>query len=382
MRNVTIIGGGFAAIAAVEEFLKHPGEVEITLIGQSREFFFYPALVPYLFDELERGDISFDLRKALVDRGVRFIEGEVLSVDPSLNSITITGDDVKGKVRYGRLLIAIGRRLATEHVPGFFEYAHHLLSLPAADRLKEEIANFNGGTIVVGLTPGSLLPIPVCETALGLARRFREHVQNDAVQIKAVFPETLEDAFEGSSLFRDIRGSFDREGVELIERFPVDRVEPGMLVSETSGAHAFDLLVLLPPFRGQSPVMNLDAVSGNAGFIHVNEMMQVAGNERIYAAGDIVSAHGPRFGYMAIRQGRTAARNILAEVRGEAPGEKYDHKLAWIVSEKYSDPVFFHYGFWDESLEDYDEDSFFGKAKLLREKYGRLNDSTQPDKDD
>jgi NADH dehydrogenase FAD-containing subunit len=107
--------------------------------------------------------------------------------------------------------------------------------------------------------------------------------------------------------------------------------------------------------------------------------MQVADLDGVYAAGEIVSQPGPKFGYMAMRQGKVAAANILAELNGEKPSTEYVHKIAWAISEKYTDPIFFHYGFWDETLEDFDENALLGMAGRLRDRYGPLRLDGAPD---
>jgi hypothetical protein len=52
--------------------------------------------------------------------------------------------------------------------------------------------------------------------------------------------------------------------------------------------------------------------------------------------------------------------------------ESYIHRIEWVISEQYTDPIFFHYGFWDETLEDFNDDAIFGIARHLREHYGRV----------
>lgn len=381
MTKILILGGGFAAVAAAEEFIKSGNDsLDVTLISATRDFTFYPALVPYVFGDLEikREEIKFNLAAKLAERKIRFIESEVLSIDPKKRVVAITGEDVEGMIHYDYLIIALGRRLATERVPGFFEHAYHLLGVDAADRFRNAINKFTSGSIVVGLCPGAFLPVPVCESAFALADRFADKIKSGKVSVTAVFPESVDDAFFGSALFRDLPGSFARRGIELVSKFHIETVGPGRLFSDTAASLPFDLLMLVPPFRGQAPLHNLAGAIDGTGFAEVNELMQVQGNDRIYAAGDIVSLPGPRFGYMAVRQGKVAAANILSQAAGQEPAAQYDHNIAWAVSEKYTDSVFFHYGFWDESLDDYDENAFFGMAKPIRKKYGPIKGFGKP----
>jgi sulfide:quinone oxidoreductase len=371
MARILILGGGFAAIAAAEKLSNSVGEDhEITVVSNTGQFMFYPALVPMLFGDFEPDEIHFELRPKLSEHGIRFIQGDVLSIDYERNTVKVTGEDVDGALHYDYLIVALGRRLATGRVPGFFEHAHHLLGLESALKFKNAVSSFEKGAIVVGLCAEAFLPVPVCETALALAEKFRDRIAGGSVTLTAVFPTTLEKAFAGSALFRDIDEEFDRKGIRMVSDFAVDRVGESTITSVLGSTLHHDLLMLVPPFRGQASLQHLALVTDDAGFAQVNERLQVKGYDNVYAAGDIVSLPGPRFGYMAIRQGKVAAANIIAQLKGEEPNIEYTHRIEWALGEKYTDPVFFHYGFWDETIDDFDENAFFGMAKVIRDHYG------------
>ncbi|MEP7214490.1 MAG: FAD-dependent oxidoreductase [Acidobacteriota bacterium] len=380
MASILILGGGFAAIAAAEKLSANLGDGhEITIVSIDDHFTFYPALVPLVFGDFEPDEIHFDLRPKLAERGIRFIKGEVLSIDAEGRTVTLTGEDVEGTIHFDYLIVALGRRLATERVPGFFEHAHHLLGVSPALKFKSAVTSFQKGAIVVGLCPDAFLPVPVCETALALAERFKTEIADGKVSVTAVFPTTLEKAFAGSALFRDIDEEFDSRGIRLVSDFAVERVTETSVRSALGATLHYDLLMLVPPFRGQASLRHLAPVTDAAGFAQVNDGLQVKGYDNIYAAGDIISLPGPRFGYMAIRQGKVAASNIIAQLKGEEPDTEYTHTIEWALDEKYTDPVFFHYGFWDETVEDYDENAFFGMAKVIRQHYGPVRyDAAKP----
>src|ERR1044071_6634608 len=118
MANILILGGGFGGMVAAEHLAKSLSpEHQITLVSRSRRFTFYPALVRLAFGECEPDDISHDLRAAMRERGVRFVEATVARVDPSARRVTVTGGDFAGEIAYDYLVYTLGRRLATEQVP-------------------------------------------------------------------------------------------------------------------------------------------------------------------------------------------------------------------------------------------------------------------------
>src|ERR1700741_2486709 len=156
MANILILGGGFGGVKAAESLAKQLGEEhQITLISRTRKFLFYPELVRLAFGRGEPDDISFDLREAMLDRRVRFIEGEVARVDPHERRIVMAHGEVEGGIPYDYLIFALGRRLATEQITGFFEHANHLLTVEGALKFGEAVKGFNGGRAIIGQCPGA-----------------------------------------------------------------------------------------------------------------------------------------------------------------------------------------------------------------------------------
>jgi len=197
------------------------------------------------------------------------------------------------------------------------------------------------------------------------------------VNIAVVFPNTLEKAFSGASLFRDIESEFANKGIETAIDFAVSKIDPNKITSASGSSLPYDLLALIPPLTTQFGLQDLGPVTDVSGFLEVNEFLQVGGAERIYAAGDVISLPGPRFGYMAIRQGTVAALNVLAELRGEAKRTEYAHKIAWVLKEKYTGSSSIHYGVWDETLGDFDDEALMGIAKMVRSRYGRIKTESE-----
>ncbi|HYJ92141.1 MAG TPA: FAD-dependent oxidoreductase [Pyrinomonadaceae bacterium] len=371
MAKIVILGGGFAALAAAEVLANRISDRdEIVLVSKNDKFVFYPGLVPLVFGHVKQSEVIFDLRSLLRRRKIRFVRGEIIEVNPVENTVRVLSESVEEVLNFDFLLIALGRKLETRALPGFAEHAHHILSIGPALDLKHAIANFDSGSIVVGLCPDASLPVPVCEAALGFAQRFRGKITDGDISVKIVFPSTLEKALAGAGLFRDLETEFDRKGIHLVCDFPITSIHQNAILDDYGSLIDYDLLMLMPAFVVQKLFKGEEAVTDSEGFIRIDDQMQVAGFDRIYAAGDIISLAGPRFGYMAMRQGKVAAENIIARLRGEAPHAEYNHEIEWIIGESYTDPVFFHYGFWDNTLDDFDENAFFGMAKLIRERYG------------
>src|ERR1044072_9613363 len=193
MSKILILGGGFGGVVAADRLAEQLGdEHQITLVSRSRQFVFYPALVRLAFGKCQPADVSFDLRQSMLNRKVNFIEAEVARIDPYERHVTIAHGEVEGKLGYDHLVFALGRRLATERIAGFYEHAHHLLNVDKAIKFGKAINTLREGRVVLGQCRGARLPIPVYESAFALDQLLKEKGQRDGVRITVVSPGTLE----------------------------------------------------------------------------------------------------------------------------------------------------------------------------------------------
>jgi sulfide:quinone oxidoreductase len=372
MAKILILGGGFAGLIAAKRLaLSLDPSHEVTLVSPGRKFTFYPALVHLAFGECTVEDISFDLANSLKELGVRFVRGEVIRIDPKRQKAEIIGDDFDGEIRYDYLVFAMGRRLATEKVPGFFEHAQHLLGVNAALKFGELVRNFREGKIIVGLCPDGRLPVPVCETAFALARKFETEMRDGKIRVSVIFPESLEAAFGGANLHKELEAAFERHHINVLYDVPISEISFNEVLSSKKHQIKCDLLMLVPPFRGHAMLRDL-GITDDADFVRVDGFMRVHGLERTYAVGDIVAFSGPKFAHMAVGQAEAAAENIISEIKGEEPGKEYYHEIATIIDAGGPDSIYLHYGIWDDSLYRLKKGRFWGWAKDSHDAFWRI----------
>lgn len=367
MANVLILGGGFGGVVAAERLaMTLAAEHQITLISRSRRFTFYPALVRLTFGKCAPEDISYDLRDAMLDRRVRFIESEVARVDPAARKVELAGGEITGEIEYDYLIYALGRRLATEEVPGFFEHAHHLLGVEGALRFGTALDNFHGGHACIGSCPGARLEVPVYETAFALSRLLE--ARGERARITLITPDHPTDAPPGvAELARAVRPALDAHGIKFLPDFPIRKITAGHLLSDDGLKLEYDLLMLIPPFRGASALAG-KGVTDAAGFVRVDPTMRVYGVERMYAVGDAVNFQGPKMGHMAVRQAEVAADNLCAELEGRAAVAAYTHEMMLVVDEGGKDSLYFHKNLWGDETT-VRQGRFWGWVKRVHERF-------------
>ena len=372
MAKVLILGGGFGGVVAAERLARLLGdEHQITLVSRSRNFVFYPALVRLAFRKCQKDDVLFDLRHSMLSRRINFIEAEVAHVDPSERKVTIAHGQVQGTLPYDYLVFALGRRLATEKITGFYEHAHHLLNLDKAIKFGNAVAEFQGGRVVLGDCAGARLPVPVYESAFALSELLEAKGKRERTKITVVTPQTLASQLGDDGAALKLKQSLDAHRIELLTNFSIRSLLRNSARTITGEAIDFDLLMLVPPFRGSSAASYM-GVTDDEGYITVDLNMRVVGYERIYAAGDCVAFAGPKMGHMAVRQGEIAATNLAAEIEGREPTEYYSHEMRFVIDEMGGNGFYVHKDIWADDPATVRQGRFWNWVKRVQKQYWQV----------
>ena len=375
MAKVLILGGGFGGVVAAERLAEQLGdEHQITLVSRSRNFVFYPGLVRLAFGKCEKKDVSFDLRHTMLNRRVNFVEAEIAHIDPFERKVNIAHGEVEGKLPYDYLIFALGRRLATERITGFYEHAHHLLSIDKAIKFGEAIEQFREGRAVFGQCLDARMPVPVYETAFALSRLFEERGERDRIRITIVSPDTVESDLGDIGAALALKKALDIHQIETLSNFRIGSLTQDAATATDGEVINFDLLMLIPPFRGSSAAHYM-GVTDDDGYIRVDWTMRVIGQERIYAVGDCVSFAGPKMGHMAVRQAEVAATNLAAEIEGHKPISHYSHEMKFVIEEAGSDSLYLHKDIWTDEPATVRQGRFWSWAKRAQQKYWQATHS-------
>ena len=369
MARVLILGGGFGGVVAAESLAQQLGdEHHITLVSRDNRFVFYPALVRLAFGKCEPDDVSFDLRHSMLSRRINFIQAEVARLNRIDRHAIVAHGDVQGNVPYDYLIYALGRRLATESVDGFFDHAHHLLDVDGALSFGEAVRNLSEGRIVIGQCPDARLPVPVYETAFALSQWLKENSDRNAVKITVVAPSTIESEFGDAKVASVIHQALVKEDIEFLPSFPVSRIGADFVSASDGRDLSCDLAMLLPPFRGSSPASRI-GLTDDSGYINVDWTMKALGAKGIYAVGDCVNFAGPKMGHMAVNQAEVASANIVAEIAGHRPVAHYDHEMMMVLDVFDGESIYFHKDLWTAAHASVRHGRFWAWAKRIHEKY-------------
>ncbi|HEY7184762.1 MAG TPA: FAD-dependent oxidoreductase [Blastocatellia bacterium] len=372
MASILVLGGGFAGVVAAESLSRRLGQGHrITLVSRHREFTYFPSLVQLAFGHIKLENVFFDLAHAMRSQRVILMQAEVAGYDPDKRYVVVprgTRGRLEQRIAYDYLVFALGRRLAAERVPGFFEHAHHLLTVGAALKFGEAIKAFHGGHAVIGCCEDARLAAPVYETAFALDRLLRARGERDRARITVVSPDNFGELSGGDAVEPVLRAALVERGIEFAPDFPVNRVTKKEVWTGDGQRMDYNLLMLVPPFQGPNEAWRVGVTDPN-GYIRVDGRMRVHLAERMYAAGDSVNFPGPKMGHMAVSQGEVAAANLAAEIEGREPEASYDHELTFVIDEGAADSLYLRHKPWDDHVAGLRRGRFWGWAQKARARY-------------
>jgi sulfide:quinone oxidoreductase len=304
----------------------------------------------------------------MLSRRVNFVEAEIAHIDPFERKVSIEHGEVEGKLPYDYLIFALGRRLATEKISGFYEHAHHLLNVDKAIKFGKAVEDFHAGRVVIGQCFGARLPVPVYETAFALARLIEERGERDRVRVTVVTPNTVESEIGDGVGAIALKQALAKHQIEVLPQFPIQLVTQNSAITNNGDGIHFNLLMLVPPFRGSSAAHYM-GVTDYEGYIRVDSTMRVSGYERIYAVGDCVSFSGPKMGHMAVRQAEVAATNLAAELAGRERVSHYIHEMKFVIDEAGGDDLYLHKDIWTDEPATVRQSRFWSWAKRAQQRY-------------
>ncbi len=323
--DVLVIGGGVGGTIVANLVAKEVGDsARITLVDTTGVHIYQPGFL-YVAVGHEKPAALKRPEADLLRSNVKLIIDRVTLIDPAIGKVVLGSG---GTLRYDELLIATGSRTVMEEVAGGAG-AHDFYTMDGATRLSKALKEFEGGTIVIGVAgiPYKCPPAPV-EFVFLLDDYLRSRGIREKCEIKLLSP--LNRAFTIEATSKLVQPILAERGIELTGFFNVESVDPiNKTVTSLEGdTVSYDLLVLVPPHRGQK-VIEDSHLGDERGWLPVDKnTLKLNGHEHIWVVGDATNIPISKSGSVAHYEASVAADAIIAEVKGEAPSTHvYDGKV-------------------------------------------------------
>jgi sulfide:quinone oxidoreductase len=322
MRRILILGGGVGGTLTANLLVKKlrsridRGEVEVMVVDATGEHVYQPGFM-YIAMGGERAANLQRPERSLLDRRVSLLIGEVAAIDEGRRVMTLSDGLPIG---FDQLVLATGSRIVPEAIEHFDTEAHHFYTAEAAAELREALDRFDGGRIVIGIAgmPYKCPPAPL-EVAFLIEAELRERGIRDRSSIDFCSP--IGRAFTIESVSEMATPILAEKGIELHTFFNVESIDPQRKVVESLEGEElpYDLLILVPPHKGQQFLMDSGLAPAPGGWLPTDRAtLQVGGRPDVYALGDATDLPLSKAGSTAHFEAPVVTERIVAAIEGRA----------------------------------------------------------------
>ena len=312
-RELLLIGGGHAHVQVLRRQLMSPlPGVRVTLVAD-RPLAVYSGMVPgVIAGQYCRDEAEIDLRPLARRADAACIVAPVVGLDLAERRVLFAD---RPPLRYDQASLNVGSQIRAADAPGVAEHA--LATRPigrfveAADR---RFARVGPGPLPVVVVGGGAAGVELAFCLLERAKKCGAKPEMTLVDGRERLLSDLP-----ASLLRRVEIEAAKRGIRLITGRRVLAVEatavllddgerlPQALCAWVTGAAA-------PPWLAASGLP-----ADEAGFVRVDERLQVLGHPELFAVGDCASlpAPVPKAGVYAVREGAVLVENLRRWAEGQ-----------------------------------------------------------------
>jgi sulfide:quinone oxidoreductase len=320
VKHVVILGAGFAGLELATRLSETlPDEVHTTLIDQNDSFSFGFSKLDVLLGRKAIADILLHYDD-ISREGVEFRRERVTSIDPESRHVTTDANSYDPDI----LVIALGADYDIAATPGFAEGGVEYYSVAGAERMRDVVADFASGTILIGILghPFKCPPAPF-EGALLLHDLFAERGIRDAVEIRVAGPMAAPVPIT-QEMSQSILEALTERGIEYVpnQHLATLDIDKSEVLLAGGGSIPYDLFVGIPVHR--APEVVEDAGLAVNGWVPVEKTNLATRFPNVYAVGDVTALPMAKAGVFAEAAARVVADDIAARLHGDELERPYE----------------------------------------------------------
>ena len=301
--RVLVLGAGFGGLelsARLSDLFAN--DVEVTLIDRAEGFIFGFSKLDVMFGRSHPEAVLHPYRD-LEKPGLRFVQATIHSIDPEAKRVETDAGTFDADV----LVVALGADLDPSATPGLLDAGHEFYTVPGAFALRDVLADFDGGRVIVGVTstPFKCPPAP-SETALLMHDHLTRRGVRDRSDISLVMPLGVPIP-PSPAASEALLAAFAQRGINWHPDRLVRRLDPDRKVAVfwDGTEMPFDLFLGVP--ADKVPPVVEDAGMTVDGWVPVDPLTLETGFSDVYAVGDVTSVGTPKAGVFAEGQASVVA---------------------------------------------------------------------------
>jgi sulfide:quinone oxidoreductase len=367
VKQIVVLGAGTGGTMVANRLRRRLGadEAEIHVVDRDDAHVYQPGLLFVPFD-LARTDDIVRPRRQQLRPGIVFHENQVESVWVERDEVLLNDGTV---LPYDVLIVATGARLQPEETegltgPGWNERVFTFYTPAGAEALREALACFDGGRLVVNLVDMPIkCPVAPLEFAFLADWYLRERGIRDRVEL--VYATPLDGAFTKPVASEHLAGLLSEKEIELVTEFNVGEVDGvgGRLGSYDGRELDFDLLVTVPLHGGGAYVERSPGLGDALGFVPTDKRtLQTPARPNVFALGDATDLPTSKAGSVTHFEGEVLTENVARFLAGKELDASYDGHANCFIETGFHKALLIDFNYETEPLPGH-----FGPLPLLRE---------------
>ena len=335
MQRILILGGGVGGTLTANLLVKKlrrqvkAGEVTITVVDQTGLHTYQPGFM-YIATGGERAERLQRPERGLLDSKVALVVAEIDKVDERNQTVHLRNGE---RLSYEYLVLATGSRIVPEAIEHFDTEAQHFYTAEAALELRHALDAFTGGRIVVAIAgmPYKCPPAPL-EVSFLIESELRERGLRDMSEVHFCSP--IGRAFTIESVSDMATPIFEAKGIEVHTFFNVEAIDPErkVVLSLEGEELPYDLLILVPPHKGQQFLMDSGLAPTPGGWLPTDRAtLQVGGRPNVFALGDATDLPLSKAGSTAHFEAPVVTERIVAAIQGREVDHRHGDYLGKVM---------------------------------------------------
>lgn len=327
-KTVLILGAGVGGLVAANRLRRHlPRSHRVVLIDREAQHAFQPSFLWLAVGDRRPEQIQRPLDR-LERKGIEVVQAEIERINPQKRAIEAGGREFVGDA----VIVSLGADLAPETIPGLTQAGHNLYTVAGAAAIRDALAQFDGGRIVVlTAAPAYKCPAAPYEAAMLIGSALRRRGTRERTQLDLYAAEPAPMGVAGPHVSAAVRQIAEQQGITYHPEHQVTAVDrAARRLTFANGTQAqFDLLIYVPPHRAPA-VVRQAGLAPEGGWVSVDRSTFVTQFPGVFAIGDVTTvplAMGkplPKAGVFAHAQAEVVADNLAAEWAGRASRRRFD----------------------------------------------------------
>ncbi|MFC4771451.1 NAD(P)/FAD-dependent oxidoreductase [Enterococcus hermanniensis] len=344
MKEIVILGAGYAGLRALHVLQKSSADIHITLVDRNDYHYEATSLHEVAAGTQPDEKICYKIKDVINSNKTVFVQDTVEKIDADKKEVYLENQ----KLNYDYLIVGLGFQSESFGIPGVKENALEMVDVKTADQVHKHIVEQMKK--YKETKDEEYLRIVVCGagfTGIELVGAFVEGSKKFA-DIAGVKPEDIqiycvEAVDKILPMFSDKLGQYclkylKKWDVKLLTGKPIKKVEPGAVIYQNSKDNENDLVALKAKTIVWTTGVSGSKVIGDSGFeerrgrVMVKPNLTDPNHDDVYLLGDVSAVMDPSSNrpypttaQIALTMGSYAAKDILNQLKGQ-PSDPFSFK--------------------------------------------------------